>query len=257
MSSFNDMNEQIDVLPLTNLDLINFSQNYTGGKKKKDLASFIGLNYLTENTQQSKSTASDRSVNTKQINSGGDMHITVPAIYVTATDSTKREESKTAKNYQQVEESNERDSSNTFSDKSTSDEEQCSNTWSSVSKRSKGNRLRKRSKTIGNLTKLDKTETQELSFSDSEVYKKDEAAKRCVLMKGKNFSNIVVVIDNSNIFIGARESACNANPRLRPRQVKLRLHQLAQVIENNRKRTRGITGVSSPPANEHVWDVYR
>lgn len=67
----------------------------------------------------------------------------------------------------------------------------------------------------------------------------------------------LVVIDNSNVFIGAREAACALNPRLRPRHVKVRLQALAQVLEKGRKVTKRFACGSSPPANEHVWDVYR
>ncbi|XP_065051781.1 uncharacterized protein LOC135681312 [Rhopilema esculentum] len=66
-----------------------------------------------------------------------------------------------------------------------------------------------------------------------------------------------IVIDNSNVFIGAREAACARSPKLRPRHVKVRLQALAHVLENGRKVSRRFACGSSPPANEHVWDVYR
>lgn len=86
----------------------------------------------------------------------------------------------------------------------------------------------------------------------------------------KTASSIVVVVDNSNIFIGARETVCNnsstahassplSSPqqRVKPKHVKLRLQQLLSVAENNRQVTCGFTAGSSPPASEQVWEVYR
>ena len=67
----------------------------------------------------------------------------------------------------------------------------------------------------------------------------------------------VVIIDNSNVFIGAREAACALNSKIRPKHVKVRLQGLAQVLEKGRKVTKRFAGGSSPPANEHVWDIYR
>eukprot|EP00111_Clytia_hemisphaerica_P021797 TCONS_00064087-protein len=76
----------------------------------------------------------------------------------------------------------------------------------------------------------------------------------------KNFvsDSIVVVVDNSNVFIGARETVCIAHAQqIKPKHVKLRLQQLLSVAESGRKVTRGFTAGSSPPASEQVWDVYR
>ena len=70
---------------------------------------------------------------------------------------------------------------------------------------------------------------------------------------------VVVVVDNSNIFIGARETVCSAHAQeqIKPKHVKLRLQQLLGVAENNRRVTRGYTAGSSPPTSEQVWEVYR
>ena len=70
---------------------------------------------------------------------------------------------------------------------------------------------------------------------------------------------VVVVVDNSNIFIGARETVCSAHAQeqIKPKHVKLRLQQLLSVAENNRRVTRGYTAGSSPPTSEQVWEVYR
>ena len=70
---------------------------------------------------------------------------------------------------------------------------------------------------------------------------------------------IVVVVDNSNIFIGARETVCSAHAQeqIKPKHVKLRLQELLNVAEHNRHVTRGFTAGSSPPASEQVWEVYR
>ena len=71
-------------------------------------------------------------------------------------------------------------------------------------------------------------------------------------------NSIVVVVDNSNVFIGARETVCIAHSQqIKPKHVKLRLQQLLSVAESGRKVTRGFTAGSSPPASEQVWDVYR
>ena len=70
---------------------------------------------------------------------------------------------------------------------------------------------------------------------------------------------IVVVVDNSNIFIGARETVCSAHAQeqIKPKHVKLRLQELLNVAEHNRRVTRGFTAGSSPPTSEQVWEVYR
>ena len=70
-------------------------------------------------------------------------------------------------------------------------------------------------------------------------------------------NDALIVIDNSNVFIGAREAACSLNPKLRPRHVKVRLQALTEVLENGRNVTKKFVCGSSPPANESVWDVYR
>eukprot|EP00794_Sanderia_malayensis_P017748 gene17748-19522_t len=67
----------------------------------------------------------------------------------------------------------------------------------------------------------------------------------------------IIMIDNSNIFIGAREAACAVNPKLRPKHVKVRLQALVQVLEKDRNVTKRFACGSSPPANEQVWDIYR
>lgn len=68
---------------------------------------------------------------------------------------------------------------------------------------------------------------------------------------------IVVAIDNSNIYIGAQECASMVNPGDRKRHVRVKLQNLVKILERERTKTRGFACGSSPPATEHVWEVYR
>lgn len=68
---------------------------------------------------------------------------------------------------------------------------------------------------------------------------------------------VVVAIDNSNIYIGAQECASMVNAGDRKRHVRLKLQNLVRILERERTKTRGFACGSSPPATEHVWDVYR
>lgn len=68
---------------------------------------------------------------------------------------------------------------------------------------------------------------------------------------------IVVGIDNSNIYIGAQECASMVNPGDRKRHVRLKLQNLVRILERERTKMRGFACGSSPPATEHVWEVYR
>lgn len=68
---------------------------------------------------------------------------------------------------------------------------------------------------------------------------------------------IVVGVDNSNIYIGAQECASMVNPGDRKRHVRLKLQNLVRILERERSKMRGFACGSSPPATEHVWEVYR
>ena len=68
---------------------------------------------------------------------------------------------------------------------------------------------------------------------------------------------MVVAIDNSNIYIGAQECASMVNPGDRKRHVRVKLQNLVRILEKERTKTRGFACGSSPPATEHVWEVYR
>ena len=68
---------------------------------------------------------------------------------------------------------------------------------------------------------------------------------------------MVVAIDNSNIYIGAQECASMVNTGDRKRHVRVKLQNLVRILEKERTKTRGFAGGSSPPATEHVWEVYR
>ncbi len=100
-------------------------------------------------------------------------------------------------------------------------------------------------------------------LSESEVDHKQQPQHESVTMETPHKEPLqasrdaIVVIDNSNVFIGAREAACALNSKLRPKHIKVRLQVLAQVLEKERKVTKRFAGGSSPPANEHVWDIYR
>ena len=77
------------------------------------------------------------------------------------------------------------------------------------------------------------------------------------LVAGYSDRDTMVVIDNSNIFIGARETACAANSKLRQRHIKVRLQGLVGILEKGKSVTKRFAGGSSPPANEQVWEIYR
>ena len=68
---------------------------------------------------------------------------------------------------------------------------------------------------------------------------------------------VVVGVDNSNIYIGAQECASMVNPGDRKRHVRLKLQNLVRILERERLKMRGFACGSSPPATEHVWEVYR
>ena len=68
---------------------------------------------------------------------------------------------------------------------------------------------------------------------------------------------MVVAIDNSNIYIGAQECASTVNSGDRKRHVRVKLQNLVRILEKERTKTRGFACGSSPPATDHVWEVYR
>lgn len=70
-------------------------------------------------------------------------------------------------------------------------------------------------------------------------------------------NGMVVAIDNSNIYIGAQECASMVNPGARKRHIRVKLQNLVRILEKERTKTRGFACGSSPPATEHVWEVYR
>lgn len=75
--------------------------------------------------------------------------------------------------------------------------------------------------------------------------------------KSKIDTEIVVVIDNSNIFIGAQECASLLNPKERKRHIRVKIQQLVKVFERGRTLSRAFVQGSSPPTTEQVWEVYR
>ena len=92
------------------------------------------------------------------------------------------------------------------------------------------------------------TSTSEVQYSDQEVPKDS---------KTHSLFGMVVAIDNSNIYIGAQECASMVNTGDRKRHVRVKLQNLVRILEKERTKTRGFAGGSSPPATEHVWEVYR
>lgn len=69
--------------------------------------------------------------------------------------------------------------------------------------------------------------------------------------------SILVVVDNSNIYIGAQECASSVNVSDRKRNVRVKLQHLVKILERGRNKDRAFACGSSPPASEPVWEVYR
>ena len=73
----------------------------------------------------------------------------------------------------------------------------------------------------------------------------------------EEMQEIVVAVDNSNIFIGAQECASLLNPKERKRHIRVKIQQLVKVLERGRTLSRAFVQGSSPPSTEQVWEVYR
>lgn len=96
-------------------------------------------------------------------------------------------------------------------------------------------------------------------MSDMQSYSSDEELIAVGSSQSSLFSSdrIIVAIDNSNIYIGAQECASLVNAGDRKRHVRVKLQNLVKILEKERLKVRGFACGSSPPATEHVWDVYR
>lgn len=70
-------------------------------------------------------------------------------------------------------------------------------------------------------------------------------------------TNLVIVVDNSNIFIGAQECAGIIHPNERKRNIRVKIQQLVKVFQRGRIVSRAFVQGSSPPLTEQVWEVYR
>lgn len=70
-------------------------------------------------------------------------------------------------------------------------------------------------------------------------------------------SDVVIVVDNSNVFIGAQECATILNPYERKRNVRIKIQQLVKVFQKGRTVSRAFVQGSSPPKTDQVWEVYR
>ena len=73
----------------------------------------------------------------------------------------------------------------------------------------------------------------------------------------KHSTDLVIVVDNSNIFIGAQECASLLNPNERKRHIRVKIQQLVKVFQRGRVVSRAFVQGSSPPTTEQVWEVYR
>lgn len=76
-------------------------------------------------------------------------------------------------------------------------------------------------------------------------------------ISNKHSSDLVVVVDNSNIFIGAQECATIVNLHERKRNIRVKIQQLVKVFQKGRVVSRAFVQGSSPPTTEQVWEVYR
>ena len=79
----------------------------------------------------------------------------------------------------------------------------------------------------------------------------------CGLLPEAKPQDILVVIDNSNIYIGAQEYASSVNPSDRKRNVRVKLQHLVKILERGRNKGRAFACGSSPPSTETVWEMYR
>ncbi|XP_028392902.1 uncharacterized protein LOC114517404 [Dendronephthya gigantea] len=73
----------------------------------------------------------------------------------------------------------------------------------------------------------------------------------------KHSNDLVIVVDNSNVFIGAQECAVRHNPNERKRNIRVKIQQLVKVFQRERMVSRAFVQGSSPPMTEQVWQVYR
>ena len=73
----------------------------------------------------------------------------------------------------------------------------------------------------------------------------------------KPSTDLVIVVDNSNIFIGAQERASLLHPNERKRNIRVKIQQLVKVFQRGRVVSRAFVQGSSPPMTEQVWEVYR
>ena len=77
------------------------------------------------------------------------------------------------------------------------------------------------------------------------------------VINGKYLTDLVVVVDNSNIFIGAQECSTFLYPNERKRNIRIKIQQLVKVFQRGRTVSRAFVQGSSPPTTEQVWEVYR
>lgn len=76
-------------------------------------------------------------------------------------------------------------------------------------------------------------------------------------ISNKQSSDLVIVVDNSNIFIGAQECATVVNSHEKKRNIRVKIQQLVKVFQKGRVVCRAFVQGSSPPITEQVWEVYR
>ena len=89
----------------------------------------------------------------------------------------------------------------------------------------------------------------------NEIFKSQ--SQKTTWVRGEYSSDLVIVVDNSNIFIGAQECATLLNPNERKRNIRVKIQQLVKVFQGGRVVSRAFVQGSSPPTTEQVWEVYR
>ena len=114
-----------------------------------------------------------------------------------------------------------------------------------------------------------KGHSRTLSFDDNIQYQHEtfklpspKTTKRSTIpqnteISNKHSSDLVIVVDNSNIFIGAQECSTIVNPHERKRNIRVKIQQLVKVFQKGRVVCRAFVQGSSPPTTEQVWEVYR
>jgi hypothetical protein len=113
-----------------------------------------------------------------------------------------------------------------------------------------------------NSKQKNKSHRRALSFDSkvqnkNEIYESKRMSKHNAIQNNPYFNDLVIVVDNSNIFIGAQECSTLLNPNERKRNIRVKIQQLVKVFQRGRNVSRAFVQGSSPPTTEQVWEVYR